>query len=512
MNTNKNDGKSGDRLPPHSIEAEQGVLGCALLEPAGVLERLATERWTGNEFYDLRHREIFQVLMTLFRAGQTVDLIAVQQKLKDAELLEQSGGIAYLNELMDSVPSASNVGYYTTVVKSKAMLRQVLALCGATAARVYDFAEDPSRLVDEVSNSFLALSENTTTDGIRHIRDVMVGEVLPDLEEHYSRGKTNLPPGNISTGFEYLDKVGGGIAIEDYMVVAGRPGAGKTALAMNIAEFHALNGLPVGVFSLEMSRKALGKRLMFKGAQVSMQTFRQGFATNGDVEKLNTAGIKLCECPIYIDSEPSQTIGQIEAKARMMARQYGIKLFVLDYLQLILPDKRAGRIDRVQELTDISARFVALKKALKIPWLILAQMNRNIEQAESHRVPVMSDLKDCGAIEQDADQILFLYFPERSKKEGDERDRENQLIGDAYEGKDHTETPQRVNLFQAKHRDGATGPVKMLFHKNQSRFEDWRRWELEHGGADYGKGERERRQPAAGDYERGVITDDDIPQ
>lgn len=498
------------RPPPHSEEAEMGLLACIFAEPAMTMEQLATKRFEEDEFYDHRHQVVYGVMQKMFKAGTPIEYIAVIGELKGLGLLEDIGGIAYITVLQDAAPGAANWAYYFDVVRGKAKLRRVLEVCNEATQRVYEWHEDENALVAHISNRFLQLSEDTSTTGIRHIKDIMIQEVLPDLEEHYSRGKTNLPPGNISTGFEYLDKVGGGIAQEDYMVVAGRPGAGKTALAMNMVEFHARAGRPVGVFSLEMSRKALGKRLMFKGAQVSMQTFRQGFATNGDVEKLNVAGTELCKCPIYIDSEPSQTIGQIEAKARMMKRQYGIELFVLDYLQLVLPNERKGRIDRVQELTDISARFVALKKALKTPWLILAQMNRNIEQAESHRVPVMSDLKDCGAIEQDADQILFLYFPERSKKEGDERDRENQLIEENYAGKDHTEKPVRVNLFQAKHRDGATGPVKMLFHKNQSRFEDWRRFELEHGGSEYGKGERERKPEDRSGW--GKIDDDDIPQ
>lgn len=494
-----------DRLPPHSPEAEQGLLSCILLAGADVLPMLAERRVSASWFYDMRHSVIYEAAQKLYAANKPVEVISLNQTLKDAGLDEQVGGWPYLNALQDAAPSAANVTYYFDIVKEKWQLRTLLKTCAETAAKVYTNEGDVSGLLASASNDLMMLAEDVAPGGEKHIKEIIVNEVIPELEEHYTRGKTNLPPGNLSSGFDYMDKVGGGFAVEDYITIAGRPGSGKTALAMNIVEHHALKGVPVGVFSLEMSRKSLARRLLFKGARVSMGKFRTGFATQGDIDKLTTASGPLVKAPIYIDSEPAQTIGQIEAKARRMARQYGIKLFVLDYLQLVLPNARNGRIDRVQELTDISAKFVSLKKRLKVPWLILAQMNRNIENAESHRVPVLSDLKDCGAIEQDADQVLFLYFPERGKtrfKNGeetmDERAKEEAMIDDHMshqEHKEHTERPSRVNIFQAKHREGATGAIEMLFHKNQSRFEDWRQWKTAHGYSDYGKGERAKANP-----------------
>jgi replicative DNA helicase len=497
-----------DKLPPHAHEAEQGVLGCALLSPATVLEELVTRKFDEKEFYDLRHQVIYAALLRLHTAGQPVEMLSLMQALKEAAMLEEIGGLVYLNELQDVAVSAASWSHYAEQVKDKAKLRRLIALATSAGARAMDATVDVDKLLSEVSNDFIALSEDVTAGGEAHIGDILRDQVLPELEEHYTRGKTNLPPNHLSTGFDYWDKVGGGIAPQDYFVLAGRPGSGKTTMAQNIIHKLVLAGVPVGVFSLEMSQKSLGKRLMFEGARVSAGKFRQGFATQGDFAKLIAATGPLSKAPLWIDAEPSQTIGQITAKARRLVRQHGVKVFVLDYMQLVLPDKRAGRIDRVQELTDISARFVALKKALNVPWIILAQMNRNIEQAEANRVPVLSDLKDCGAIEQDADQVLFLYFPERSKKEGDKRDIEEGQIDEVFSG-EHTERPQRVNLFQAKHREGATGAVEMLFHKNQLRFEDWRQFKLAQGFADYGAGERKNANPLEAEK---LISEEDVPK
>jgi replicative DNA helicase len=475
---------------PHSIESEQALLGCVLGDAAEVMPHLAERRVDAGWFYDERHKLVWDAVGRLVAGNHPVSLETVMQAMRESGSLEMVGGIGYLNECMNAAPSPAGWSYWLGKIRDKWQGRRLLELCQQTTGAVHSGEVEIGVVLSEAAEAVQALASDVASVSERHIKEVMVEEVLPELEEHYTRGKTNLPPGHISTGFDYLDKVGGGIAPQDYAVLAGRPGSGKTTLALNIVEHHVLAGLPVAVFSLEMSRKSLGKRLLFKGAKVSAGKFRQGFATKGDFAALATAAGPLSKAPLWIDAEPSQTIGQIEAKARRLARQHGIKLFVLDYLQLVLPNERRGRIDRVQELTDISARVLALKKRLNVPWLILAQMNRNIETTEQKRVPVLADLKDCGAIEQDADQVWFLYYPERKHIAEDEG-----LIEAAYPGTEHTEQPKRINIFQAKHREGATGAVEMLFHKNQLRFEDWRQWKLAHGGAAYGKGERENANP-----------------
>jgi replicative DNA helicase len=492
---------------PHSVESEQGMLGCALIDAAATLEQWAVQKVRGEWFHDVRHQLLSELLMEMHAAGKPVDLLTVAEAVNARGIEAQVGGMAYVSELQDKVPSAANLPYYVAVVRDKFKLRQVLRLAAEVSAQALEPDQEPDALVAEVGTRFLELAEDVVQGTVQHIKEPL-REVVDDLEQHhYSRGRTQLPPGYLPTGIDYLDKLMGGLAPTDYVALAGRPGSGKTTLALQVILYLAehyqwwrptgqvvngemqhegpFTGVPVGVFSLEMSNKSLGRRLLFNRAQVSAGKFKQGFATADDVKRLVNAAAPLGNLPIYLSDEGAQTIGQIEAKARRMVRQFGVKLFVLDYLQLVLPNKRSGRIDRVQELTDISTRLVALKKALKVPWLVLAQMNRNIEQAEAHRVPVLSDLRDCGAIEQDADQVGFLYFPERPKnREGkpDKRQQEEDLIDEVFGGAEHSERPQRVNWFQAKNRDGATGPASLLFFKNQFRFEDWRRFEVSRTG------------------------------
>lgn len=496
--------KSGDRLPPHSEEMERGLLGCVMLAPEDTLAFVAERRIGEEHFYDLRHQILFRHMVAL---GALLNELTLTQRLMEAQLYEQIGGLAFISGVVDSVPSASGVEYFAEQVMEKFLMRRVIATCTDVVSRVYAHDGDADSLVDEVEADIVKLSESRAPIAVTSVHQVMVDQVIPEMDEHYSRGRTNLPPGNLSTGFDYFDKLSGGFGCEEYICIAGRPGGGKTAVAMNIADFHAMQGTPVAVFSLEMSKKALTRRLLFKRARVSMGKFRQGFCSKADHEALVTAAGTFRNCPLYIDDEPSQSIGQIEAKARTLIRKYGIKLFVLDYIQLVLPNARRGRIDRVTELTDISARIVAMKKRFKVPWLVLAQMNRNIETTEVSRVPVLSDIKDCGGIEQDSDQIIFCYYPPRGKRRQDKggnevrdlRAQEEDWLEEKHGDKEHSERPVRVDLFQAKHRDGPTGPVEFLFHKNQSRIEDWRQYAIANGFRDYGKGERAAANPAERD-------------
>ena len=494
---------SADRLPPHSAEAEQGVLGCILLDPAqclnDVLEAGASAKW----FYDLRHQIIFDTVVKLVHKNAPIDLISVQQELKDADRLEQCSGIAYLSVLQDTVPSAANLSYYLEIVKEKWQLRQLVKMCAEVTGQIYEFEGKVDELMGSVEKQILEVTGPAVQAKERHIKEVLQ-EVINDLE-NYHKGKVQLQ--GLPTGFNYLDKVIGGIGNDYYMVLAGRPGSGKTTLALDVINYltseykwwrdtgekyetgepkmEEKTGIPVGIFSLEMSSKSLGKRLLFSMARVSAGKFKQGFMSNGDFQNLIRATPKLSAANIYLDEEPSQTIGKIRAKAQRMARQYGIKLFVLDYLQLVLPDNRSSRTDRVQELADISATIVYLKKKLNIPWLVLAQMNRNIETSERVRVPVLSDLKDCGCIEQDADVVQFLHKP-GSKETADD----DEILNGHFDGVEFSERPRRIDAVVAKNRDGATGIAKLLFHANQFHFEDWRKWKVANNYEQAAKGEK----------------------
>lgn len=497
------DGATLDRLPPHSVEAEAGLLGCCLLSPTEVMDALAEKKAAAEWFYDQRHRAIFEAIKGFHDEQKPCDMILLAERLKTVGMLEQVGGIGYVMGLPNTTPSAANLPYYAEIVREKWQLRKLLKACAETQAKVYEHEGDVNALLSEVQTSFIEVTEPDSAVKTEVNGRQLAQESLDELGMHYHRGKTQLR--GLPTGLDYLDKMLLGIQKEDYVVLAGRPGDGKTAMALNIVQkltqdypwftegpghteetpnWIRHENVPVGVFSLEMSRKSLGKRLIFSGSRVSMESYNTGFMSALDFSRMEAAAKGLAASPIILDAEPGQTISQIASKARRWVRQYGIKLFVLDYLQLVLPDKRFGRIDRVQELTDISAMFVKLKKQLGVPWLILAQMNRNIEQAECKRVPVLSDLRDCGAIEQDCDTAMFLYKPSFKDIEGDEA-----TIDAKHVGSESTK-PRRVNVFVAKQRDGPTGKAELLFLKNNSLFEDWRKWQLEHGVVPAGKGER----------------------
>lgn len=509
------------RLPPHSIEAEQGVLGCILWDPMECLPACIEQFKSGSlVFYDLRHREIYGVMLELYDAGSLIDVTMVAQRLKDRNQLEGVGGLVYLASLPDATPSAANVRHYMAIVREKFVLRRMIATCTELVARAYEHSGPVDQLLDEVENDLTELTATETQGTERHIKQVL-GKVVDQLEVHYARGKQQLnglptgPTGN------YLDKLMMGIASTDYGVLAGRPGSGKTSKALNIVEylakdyvwweptgeFHPLEpgedkprpvmrshtGIPVCIFSIEMTGESLGMRMVFSRAGVDMAQYMQGFGHVNDQMKLTKAVAQLAQANIYIDDASSQTIGQIAAKARRMVRQFGIKLFVLDYIQLVEHDGASG-FDRQKEITKISRKIMALKKELQVPWIVLAQMNRDIEKAERTRKPVMSDLKDCGALEQDADWLMFSYKTplnevEKEPEGGGMSDAQIIETIAAREKWEWSRTPYRVDFIVVKHRDGATGEAQEVFLKNLCRFEDWHQWKVKHGAEGLKKGE-----------------------
>ena len=531
--------RTPDRLPPHSIEAEQGVLGCALLSPVDCIAQLREKKLNTLWFYDLRHQHIWTAMLALDDdpAKPAVDVITVQQWLKDRQLLEQIGGIPYLNALQDAVPSAANISYYAEIVHEKFLLRKVLKLCSETVGRVYDFEGEVTQLLDEVERDFSSFTESATESAEKSMKTI-IQNVIADMEEnHYTRGQQQLRGLPMAKPGNYTDKIVRGIRPAHYVVMAGRPGDGKTSYAMNVVEYLATDyvwheptgekrednspvtverrGIPVAIFSIEMDHSSLGYRLLFGRAGVDSSQYEQGYAGKGDDVKLTNASGKLAKANIWVDDSPAQSIGQIAAKARRMVKQYGIKLFVLDYLQLVETEDGNG-FDRVKELTKISRKIMALKKQLQVPWLVLAQMNRNIEQTENKgkRVPVLSDLKDCGAIEQDADVVMFLYKPDRreinEQKSYQDNKSDVELIDDVYAGEDASIKPRRVNLFVAKNRYGPTGNVQLLFQNNLCRFHDWHQWKVEHNLEARKAGESERSLGLA--QQEHPISDDDLPR
>src|SRR5215472_9044285 len=404
-----------DRLPPHSPEAEQGVLGCILLSPNDCMGECIEKLKVGEEvFYDLRHHTIFKTLCEMYDAREAIDVITLQQRLKDIQLLEQVGGISYLSVLPDTVPSAANLSYYLEIVREKYLLRKMIHVCTDVARRVYDYEGQVDALMDEVERDILRISEARVQSHTATIKELVKRAINTIEDFHQRQGMlTGLP-----TGFNDLDKMTSGLHGGEMVVIAARPSMGKTSLAMNIAEHVAIDHhVPVGVFSLEMTSESLVLRMLCSRSRVNMRNVREGFLAERDFPKLTGAAGKLAGAPLFIDDSSGLSILQLRAKARRMAQQYGIKLFVVDYLQLLHSTARRAE-NRQQEIADISNGIKSLAKELNVPVIVLSQLNRELEK-DKDRKPRLSDLRESGAIEQDADVVCLLYKPKPKGEDDD---------------------------------------------------------------------------------------------
>ena len=440
-----------DRLPPHSIEAEQGVLGAIFLSPNDNMGECIEKFKSGADvFYDLRHQAIFEVLLEMYDAKQPIDLITLQQKLKDKNQLDAIGGFAYLAALPDKAGTAGHLGSYAQILWEKYILRKMLRTCSDIVGRVYENEGEVDMLLDQVETDILRISEERVEERSTKIKD-LVNNAIGKIEELHQNGGMLT---GISTGFPDLDRMTTGLHGGEMVVIAARPSMGKTSLAMNIAEHVALDQkLPVGVFSLEMSAESLVLRMLCSRSHVNLRSIHEGFLAERDFPKLTGAAGKLAGSPLFIDDTPGLSILQMRAKARRMHSQHGIKLFVIDYLQLLHSTSRRAD-NRQQEIADISNGVKALAKELSVPVIVLAQLNREFEKDKS-RKPRLSDLRESGAIEQDADLVGLLYKP--SSGEDEESSQEQDSVA--------------VNLLIAKQRNGPTGDVNLTFMKSYTRFE-----------------------------------------
>jgi replicative DNA helicase len=442
-----------DRLPPHSMEAEMGVLGCVLLSPNDALSQCIEKFKTGGElFYDLRHRLIYELLVAMYDQKEAIDLVTVPQRLKDLNQLEAVGGLAYLASLPDAVPSAANLSYYADIVREKHLLRRMIQTCTSVVARVYEHEGEVDALLDEVERDVLRISEERAEADTQTIKDLVRGAITTIEDFHQRQGMLT----GLATGFPDFDRMTSGLRGGEMIVIAARPSMGKTSLAMNIAEHVAVEErLPVAVFSLEMTAESLVLRMLCSRSRVNLRSIRDGFLAERDFPKLTGAAGKLSGSPLFVEDSPALSILQLRAKARRMHQQHGIKLFVIDYLQLLHSTARRAE-NRQQEIADISNGIKALAKELDVPVIVLSQLNREVEK-ERNRKPRLSDLRESGAIEQDADLVALLYKPSS---------------GDEDEGGGGAESDsEQVNLLIAKQRNGPTGEVELTFFKGYTRFE-----------------------------------------
>lgn len=440
-----------DRLPPNSIPNEIGCLGCCLLSPRECIPTCITFFGdAGKEvFYDLRHQTIWDELVQMTEANIAVDVITLQQRLTDKNLLEQVGGIAYLAQLQDAVPSAANIEYYLGYIMEKYILRRDVQVCTDIVGRVYDYEGDAEQLQDEIERDVLAIRpKNTNT--VTKFKELIPG-VIQRIEDSVTQ--RNIITG-IPTGFTDLDRLTGGLMNGDMVVIAARPSLGKTSLLFNIAENVVLESkLPVGIFSLEMTKEQLAFRTVCSAARVNARNITQGFASEADYPRLVSAAGRLNKADLFIDDTPGLSILNLRARARRMVQQFGIKLFGVDYLQLLHSTSKRGQDNRQQEITEISGGLKALAKELRVPIIVLSQLNRNIESGGWRR-PRLSDIRESGSVEQDADTVGFLYKPQTDDEE----------VAEETEG-------GPVNLLIAKSRNGPTGNVNLTFLKPFCRFE-----------------------------------------
>jgi replicative DNA helicase len=421
------------------------------------------EKINEQYFYIPAHQTIYNVLVDLWNAGAGIDLITFTQVLRDRNFLDAVGGPAFVTSLFTFVPTAANVGYYLAIVRDKYILREIISACTEGARRSYEEQEEVENLLDEVEQKIYAVGEDRFKGKMPTMKE-QVMEAFEAIEKLYEQrgGITGL-----STGFKDLDRLTSGLHPAEMIVIAARPSMGKSALAMNIVEHVAVNeNRPVAVFSLEMSAQQLVQRLLCSRAGVNSQKVRDGsFLAERDFPRLTDAASKLAEAKIFIDDSPALNILELRAKSRRLCAQHKIELIVIDYLQLLRSTSRRGQENRQIEISEISAGIKALAKELKIPVIVAAQLNRNPENrtGDSKGRPRLSDLRESGSIEQDADVVGLLVRQEYYADTDEERD----------------ETEGKADLIIAKQRNGPTGDVPLTFRKEFVRFEDRAREERE---------------------------------
>ena len=440
------------RMLPQSQDAELGLLGSILICPKEVMGECVEKQITPEHFHHPGHAIIFGILRELYDAAKPIDFILLTQLLRDRELLDQVGGPAFVTSLFTFVPTAANANYYLEILKEKSTLRNIITTCTEMGARAYTEQEDVDTFIDEVEAKVFAITESRLGTKVFKVKDAVCA-ALSNIEKLYERkGET----GGLATGYKDLDKMTDGLHAAEMIVIAARPSMGKTALAMNIAEHVALTGKhAVAIFSLEMSTEQLMQRFLCCRAKVNMSKVRDGFMTDRDFNNLTAAAAAIAESQIHIDDTAGLSILELRAKARRLKAQHDIKLIVIDYLQLLKSTSKRGQDNRQIEIAEISQGIKALAKELDIPIIVLAQLNRNPE-ARAGGKPRLSDLRESGSIEQDADLVGLLV---RYEYYADNEEEKANTAGEA-------------ELIIAKQRNGPVGEVLLTFLKEFTRFED----------------------------------------
>ncbi|WP_422124668.1 replicative DNA helicase [Planococcus sp. X10-3] len=437
-----------DRVPPHNQEAEQSVLGAIFLEPQSLIS--VAEIVMPEDFYRIAHQKIFQTMINLSDRGKAIDVVTVTEELSAKKELEDVGGLSYLTEIANAVPTAANVGHYAHIVEEKALLRRLIRVATSIVEDGFTREDEVEALLAEAEKKMMEVSSRKNAGDFIHIKDVLV-KTYDNIELLHTRkgDVTGIP-----TGFKDLDKITAGFQRNDLIIVAARPSVGKTAFALNVAQNVATKtDENVAIFSLEMGAEQLVMRMLCAEGNIDAQVLRTGALQNEDWRKLTMAMGSLSNAGIFIDDTPGIRVNDIRAKCRRLKQEYGLGMIMIDYLQLIAGPGKSGE-NRQQEVSDISRSLKGLARELEVPVIALSQLSRGVEQRQDKR-PMMSDLRESGSIEQDADIVSFLYREDYYDKE--------------------TEDQNMIEIIVAKQRNGPTGTVKLAFVKEYNKFVsiDW---------------------------------------
>jgi replicative DNA helicase len=442
----------GDRRPPYSEEAEQAVLSAMLIDQDAVLR--AVEHVDDSMFYAERHRRIFRAMVTITERGSVVDPVTVSEELSRRGELDASGGKEYIGFLVDAVPTAANIEYHARIVREKAILRRLIEVSTAIVAEAFDGKSTANDLLDDAESRIFQVAQQQTRDGFTRIKELL-WPTMERIEALQRGGKTVT---GVASGFNDLDEMTSGFQPADLVIVAARPSMGKTAFTLNIAQHAAIeHQTPVAFFSLEMSKASLVQRMLTSEARIDAQRLRKGMLRDDDFPRLARAAGILSSAPVWIDDTPGMTLLEMRSKARRLKTDSGVGLVVVDYLQLM--QGPANSESRQQEVSQISRGLKALAKELNVPVIALSQLSRAPEQRTGdNKRPQLSDLRESGAIEQDADLIMFLY---------------RQEFYDGPVDKDGNSLEGKAEVIVGKQRNGPTGIVNLFFQKQFTRFENF---------------------------------------
>jgi replicative DNA helicase len=438
--------QSFSRVPPQSLESEQALLGSIMVRPESLHD--ITDTIQGDCFYAEKHRTIFNTMLELLDKGEPIDLLSLTQKLKDKGNLEQVGGRAYLAELIEKTPSAGNIGHYAQIVSEKYIMRSLINAAYEITERAHDESKDPAEMLDTAEKSIMRIGNAFATHKFIPIKETLTQAW--DHIEKLSKSKDNVR--GVKSGFKGLDSLLSGFQPSDLVILAARPSMGKTSLALDIARNAAVkHNVPVGIFSLEMSSQQLVERMLASESYVNSWKLRTGsISSEDDFAKVRDALETLSNAPIFIDDKPGNNILAMRATARRLKREHGIGMIVVDYLQLMSPTNTKASDSVVQQVTEISRSLKALAREIDVPVLALSQLSRAVEQRRGR--PRLSDLRDSGSIEQDADVVMFIH---REDKMSEMADKNN-----------------IAEILVEKHRNGPVGSAELYFDEKRVTFMD----------------------------------------